>query len=181
MTGPAPQVDPLFGDGAASAGSAATDAFRAAMGRLPAGVVVVTARWRGMDHAMTASAVTSVSLEPPMLLLSVHADARLREALDDVDTWAVSVLADDQAPVADWLASPGRPAIGQLDRVPHTRAPHSGAAWVAGAAAWFDCRTAQIVPAGDHDVVLADVLEAREGEPDAGSLVHLRRRVRGLR
>lgn len=175
------EVDPLYGDGPAATGVAATDAFRAAMGRLPAGVVVVAVRWRGMDHAMTASAVTSVSLDPPMLLVCVHEDARLREALDDVDTWTVSVLADDQAPVADWLASPGRPAIGQLDRVPHVAAPRSGAAWVSGAAAWFECRTAQIVPAGDHDVVVAEVLEAREGEPDAGSLVHLRRRVRGLR
>jgi flavin reductase (DIM6/NTAB) family NADH-FMN oxidoreductase RutF len=175
------EVDPLYGDGAAATGVAATDAFRAAMGRLPAGVVVVSVRWRGMDHAMTASAVTSVSLEPPMLLVCVHEDARLREALDDVDTWAISVLADDQGPVADWLASPGRPAIGQLDRVPHVPAPRSGAAWVSGAAAWFECRTAQIVPAGDHDVVVAEVLESREGEPEAGSLVHLRRRVRGLR
>lgn len=175
------EVDPLYGDGAGPTGVAATDAFRAAMGRLPAGVVVVAVRWRGMDHAMTASAVTSVSLDPPMLLVCVHEDARLREALDDVGTWTVSVLADDQGPVADWLASPGRPAIGQLDRVPHVRAPWSGAAWVSGAAAWFECRTAQIVRAGDHDVVVADVLESREGEPDAGSLVHLRRRVRGLR
>lgn len=175
------EVDPLYGDGAGPTGVAATDAFRAAMGRLPAGVVVVAVRWRGTDHAMTASAVTSVSLDPPMLLVCVHEDARLREALDDVDTWAISVLADDQAPVADWLASPGRPVIGQLDRVPHVAAPRSGAAWVSGAAAWFECRTAQIVPAGDHDVVVAHVLEAREGEPGAGSLVHLRRRVRGLR
>ncbi|MBW0253820.1 flavin reductase family protein [Cellulomonas sp. PS-H5] len=151
------------------------------MGRLPAGVVVVSVRWKGTDHAMTASALTSVSLEPPMLLLCVHQDARLRDALDEVDTWAVSVLADDQAPVADWLASPGRPAVGQLARVPHVAAPRSGAAWVQGAAAWFECRTAQIVPAGDHDVVLAHVLESREGDPAAGSLVHLRRRVRGLR
>lgn len=181
------EVDPLYGDGsggaagAAAADAAATDAFRAAMGRLPAGVVVVSVRWKGTDHAMTASALTSVSLEPPMLLLCVHQDARLRDALDEVDTWAVSVLADDQAPVADWLASPGRPAVGQLARVPHVAAPRSGAAWVQGAAAWFECRTAQIVPAGDHDVVLARVLESREGDPAAGSLVHLRRRVRGLR
>ncbi|WP_308281449.1 flavin reductase family protein [Cellulomonas sp. PS-H5] len=181
------EVDPLYGDGsggaagATAADAAATDAFRAAMGRLPAGVVVVSVRWKGTDHAMTASALTSVSLEPPMLLLCVHQDARLRDALDEVDTWAVSVLADDQAPVADWLASPGRPAVGQLARVPHVAAPRSGAAWVQGAAAWFECRTAQIVPAGDHDVVLAHVLESREGDPAAGSLVHLRRRVRGLR
>ena len=58
---------------------------------------------------MTASAITSVSLDPPMLLFCVHTDARFRDALDDVDTWSVSVLADDQAHTADWLASPGGP------------------------------------------------------------------------
>lgn len=177
MTG----IDPLFGDGAGATGSDATDAFRAAMGRFPAGVVVLAVRWRGMDHAMTASAVTSVSLEPPVLLFCVHQDARLREALDDIDTWALSVLADDQGPVADWLSSPGRPSVGQLDRVPHTRAPRSDAAWVTGAAAWFECRTEQIVRAGDHDVVLGRVLESHEGDAELGSLVHLRRRTRGLR
>lgn len=188
MTGDAAAVDPLFGDGTApdtvpgGAGDpAATDAFRAAMARLPAGVVVVAVRWRGLDHAMTASAVTSVSLDPPMLLVCLHGDARVREALDDVGTWTVSVLADDQGPVADWLASPGRPAIGQLDRVPHERAPLSGAVRVTGAAAWFEVRTAQVVPAGDHDVVLAHVLASHEGAADAGSLVHLRRRLRPLR
>lgn len=175
------EVDALFGDGVAPTGRSEVDAFRAAIGRLPAGVVVLSVRWRGADQAMTASAVTSVSLEPPMVLCCVHQDARLREALDDVDTWAISVLADDQGPVADWLSSPGRPSIGQLDRVPHVPAPRSGAAWVSGAAAWFECRTEQIMPAGDHDIVVGRVLEVREGEADAGSLVHLRRRVRGLR
>lgn len=160
--------------------AAVTDAYRAAISRLPAGVVVVTVRWRGADHATTVSALTSVSLEPPMLLLCVHQDARLRDALDDVSTWAVSVLAADQGPVAEWLASPGRPSVGQLDRVPHERAPLSGAAWVSGAAAWFECRTAQVVPAGDHDVVLAHVLSSAEGSPGAGGLVHLRRRLRPL-
>jgi len=176
-----PVVDALYGDGPAPTGPGGTAAFRAAVGRLPAGVAVVAVRWRGLDHAMTASAVTSVSLEPPMLLFCVHQDARLREALEDADTWAVSVLADDQAPVADWLASPGRPSIGQLDRVPHDPAPRSGAAWVRGAAAWFECRTERIVPAGDHDVVLGAVLTSREGDPAAGSLAHLRRRLHPLR
>ncbi|MFF1529817.1 flavin reductase family protein [Cellulomonas sp. NPDC058312] len=159
----------------------AGDVFRSAIGRLPAGVVVVAVHWRGTDHATTASTATSVSLDPPMLLISLHQDSRVREALDDVATWTVSVLADDQAPVADWLASPGRPAVGQLDRVPHERAPLSGAVRVVGAAAWFECRTAQVVPAGDHDVVLAEVLAAHEGTPDAGGLVHLRGRLRGVR
>ena len=61
-----------------------------------------------------------------MLLFCVHTDARFRDALDDVDTWSVSVLADDQGHTADWLASPGRPAIDQLARVPHRPAPGLG-------------------------------------------------------
>ncbi|KRD42867.1 flavin reductase [Cellulomonas sp. Root930] len=157
------------------------DAFRAAVGRLPAGVAVITLRWRGTLHAMTASAITSVSLEPPMLLFCVHTDARFRDALDDVDTWSVSVLADDQAHTADWLASPGRPAIDQLARVPHRPAPVSDAVWVDGAAAWFDCRTAAVHRAGDHDVVVGSVLAAEQGSADAGGLVHLRGRLRPVR
>lgn len=155
--------------------------FRAAMARLPGGVAVLTTRWRDADHAGTVSAVLSVSLEPPIVVVSLHADSRLRDAMDQVDTWGLSVLADDQAPVADWLASPGRPVIGQLGRVPHHRGPASGAAWIDGAAAWVDCRTRQIVPAGDHDLVLGDVLAVREGRAQAGGLVHLRRRIRPVR
>lgn len=157
------------------------EVFRAAMARLPGGVAVTSVRWRDADHAATVSAVLSVSLEPPIVLVSLHADSRVRDALDQVDTWALSILADDQAPIADWLASPGRPVVGQLDRVPHHRAPVSGAAWVDGAAAWVECRTREIVAAGDHDLVLGDVLTVHEGRPDAGALVHLRRRVHSVR
>ncbi|MGV8965898.1 MAG: flavin reductase family protein [Cellulomonas sp.] len=154
------------------------DEFRSAIGRLAAGVVVVTLRWRDIDYAMTASAVASVSLDPPLVLFCVHTDARFREALDQVDRWAVSVLSDTAGPVADWLASPGRPAIGQLDRVPHHVGERSGAVLVDDAAAWFECRTSAIHPAGDHDIVVGEVLTCSQGPPTAGALVHLRGRIR---
>ena len=157
------------------------EAYRAVAARLAAGVVVVTAVRHGVVHAATVSSVASVSLDPPLLLFCVHADARLRDVLDATDGWAVSVLADDQADVADWLASPGRPAVGQLDRVAHAPAPVSGAPWLDGAAAWFDCRTEAVHAGGDHDVVVGRVVAAREGAPDAGGLVHLRGRLRGVR
>lgn len=157
------------------------DAYRAVAARLAAGVVVVTAVLRGTAHAATVSSVTSVSLDPPLLLFCVHVDARLRDVLDEVDSWTVSVLADGQGDVADWLASPGRPAIGQLDRVPHHPAPVSGAPWLDGAAAWFDCTTDAVHRAGDHDVVVGRVLAAAEGAPAAGGLVHLRGRLHGVR
>src|SRR5690606_2576449 len=82
------------------------DVFRSAIGRLPAGVGVVSLHVRGIDLAGTVSAIASVSLEPALVLFCVHGDARLREGLDEVDSWVLSILADHQAPVADWFASP---------------------------------------------------------------------------
>lgn len=152
--------------------------YRAVATRLPGAVCVVAVRWRGSLHATTVSSVASVSLQPPRLLFCVHTDARLADALADVDHWTLSVLAADQAPVADWLASPGRPTIGQLERVPHTVSNVTGAMGVDGAAAWFDCRTAAIHPSGDHLIVVGDVLGARAGEPTGGELVHVRGRLR---
>ncbi|NMR19875.1 flavin reductase family protein [Cellulomonas fimi] len=157
------------------------DDFRAAIARLAAGVTVVAVEWRGVQHAMTASAVASVSLDPPLLLFCVHEDSRFREALDHVDRWALTVLSDTAAPAADWLASPGRPAVGQLGRVRHTLGPLTGAALVDDAAAWFECRTSTIHRAGDHDIVVGEVLSARQGEPGRGGLVHLRGRIRPVR
>ena len=91
------------------------------------------------------------------------------------------VLADDQGHTADWLASPGRPAIDQLTRVPHRPAPLADAVWLDGAAAWFDCRTESVHRAGDHDIVVGNVLAAEQGAADAGGLVHLRGRLRPVR
>jgi flavin reductase (DIM6/NTAB) family NADH-FMN oxidoreductase RutF len=152
--------------------------YRAVAARLPGAVCVVAVRWRSSLHATTVSSVASVSLAPPQLLFCVHADARLSDALADVDLWTLSVLAGDQAPVADWLASPGRPTIGQLERVPHTVSDVTGAMRVDGAAAWFDCRTAAIHPSGDHLIVVGEVLAAAAPGSAAGALVHVRGHLR---
>ncbi len=156
----------------------ASDDYRTVATRLPGAVCVVAVRWRGSMHATTVSSVASVSLDPPQLLFCVHADARLADALADADLWTLSVLAADQAPVADWLASPGRPTFGQHDRVPHTVSDVTGAVRVAGAAAWFDCRTAAAHPSGDHVIVVGDVLAAGAGVGDGGALVHVQGRLK---
>ena len=157
------------------------DAYRVAAARLPGGVCVVTVAWRGSLHATTVSSVISVSLRPPQLLFCVHGDSRLADALDDTARWTLSVLADDQAPVAEWLASFGRPVVDQLVRVPHTPSVLTGAARIDGAAACFDCETVATYESGDHRIVVGTVLEAVQGSPEAGSLVHLRGRLRPVR
>ncbi len=154
--------------------------YRATMQRLAGGVTVVAVRHGATDLAMTATAVASVSLRPPMLLFCVHTDARIREALEDVDTWAVSILDGEAKVAADRLASPGRPAIGQLTGVAHTRGPHSGAALVEQAQGWLECRTHWVRNAGDHDVVVGEVLDATLGRTGTGGLIHHLGRLRPL-
>lgn len=166
--------------GAAPVPEELVERYRATMGRLPGGVTVVSLRQGRLDLAMTATAVASVSLRPPMVLFCVYTDARLREALDEVDTWAVSILDASAVVAAERLAMPGRPAFGQLIGVPHHAGEHSGAALIDAAQGWLECRTAWIKNAGDHDVVVGEVIDARTGTTGAGGLVHHLGRVRAL-
>ncbi len=161
-------------------GEELVERYRATMQRLAQGATVVALRHGATDLAMTATAVASVSLRPPMMLFCVHTDARMREALEDVDTWAVSLLDGSSRVTAERLAMPGRPAIGQLTGVPHTRGPHSGAALMDQAQGWLECRTAWVKNAGDHDVVVGEVLDARIGPTATGALVHHLGRLRPL-
>ena len=97
--------------------------FRQAMGRLAAGVTVLTTFADGHDHAMTADTLTSVSLDPLLVLVCVENEARWHEAVVDAPFFGVSVLAADQRPLSEWFATRGRPLHGQLDRAPHHRHP----------------------------------------------------------
>jgi flavin reductase (DIM6/NTAB) family NADH-FMN oxidoreductase RutF len=185
---PAPErtAAPQAGEGAGPSPVGATDlvaTFRAAMARLAAGVCVVAVARPGRvvaDVPMTATSVTPVSLEPPMVLFCVHGESRLREVLDEVDTWAVSVLDAGAAAGAEWLATPGRPAVDQLGPVGHRRGPLSGAALVTSAQAWLECRTTWIKTAGDHDVVVGEVLSAELVPGARGALVHRLGRLAAL-
>lgn len=107
--------------------------FRDTMARFATGVTVVTCVQDGFDHAMTANSFTSVSLDPPLVLVSVEDDSRFHEALSAVGTWAVSVLAEHQKGRASWFATRGRPLVAQFDAARPTGASSGGPAARRGA------------------------------------------------
>jgi flavin reductase (DIM6/NTAB) family NADH-FMN oxidoreductase RutF len=154
--------------------------FRRAVGRFASGITVLTAVEDGLDHAMTASAFTSVSLEPLLVLVCVETEARFHDAITGVGQWAVSVLDASARPVADWLATRGRPLHDQLDRVPHHRGPLTGAALLDQASAWLECRTYAVHPGGDHSIIVGEVIGVGLGAHDCGSLVYHRSAYRQL-
>lgn len=168
------------------------DEFRAAMSRLAAGVVLVTAveppldpddptAPGGEDVGMTATAFMSVSLDPPLVLVSLREGSRMDDLLAEQPLWAVSVLAESQRQIAGRFAMKGRVSDRLLFAdLPHRRGEASGAPLVGGALATLECRTEQRVPAGDHTLVIGRVLTADVPGVDGGPLAYFRGRYRQL-
>jgi flavin reductase (DIM6/NTAB) family NADH-FMN oxidoreductase RutF len=154
-------------------------AFRRAAGQFPGGIVVVTT---SAGHAMTVSAFASVSLEPPLVLFCAEKIARFHDAVLEAGAWAVSILAEDGEKTARWLATRGRPLEGQLDGLSHHPGPVTAAPLLDGALASLECQTFAVYDAGDHSIVVGQVIGVG-GPPDPpprGPLIHHSGRYRRL-
>ncbi len=139
-----PAVDPL--------------AFRRVMGHFPTGVAVLTTAHDGQRHGMTANSMTSVSLEPMLILVCLVREARTALAIQRSRRFAVNFLAEDQEHVSRRFATVGQDHFEGLE----LEEDESGLPLLPGCTAYLVCRVTELVAAGDHDVVLAEVEKARE-------------------
>ena len=92
------------------------------------------------------------------MLVSLYAESRIGEAVEEAGTWALSLLSGKHQGAANWLASPGIPLHGMLAQVPFRRGPATGAAVIDGALAYFEMRTVSVHPAATHLMVVGEVL-----------------------
>lgn len=155
--------------------------FRRAASRFATGITVVSARVDDIDHAMTVTAFTSVSLDPVLVLFCAEKVARFHDAVLASGTWAVSVLNAESEKASRWLATRGRPLEGQLDAFRHHPGPLTGAPVLDDALAVLECRTHAVHDGGDHSIVVGEVLGASEPRPDAEPLLYYGSRYRRLR
>jgi len=136
------------------------------MAGLPAGVVVVSVAAGWGFRGLTASSFTSVSLDPPLVLVCVESLGQTRDAIAETGRFTASVLERGQEFVAERFA--GRaPLVDPAWRdVPH-EVGGNGLPIVRGCVAWFECELRELRPAGDHDVAIAEVTAAgrNPGEP----------------
>ncbi|WP_460405506.1 flavin reductase family protein [Actinophytocola sediminis] len=133
------------------------------MGQFATGITVLTARGESA-HGMTANAVTSVSLDPPMVLCCVARTARMHDAIVESRHFGVSVLSTEQESVARYFASKGRPAgMAQFERVDWFPGRHTGVPLLVGSLAWLECDVAQVYEGGDHSIFLGTVRSASRG------------------
>jgi flavin reductase (DIM6/NTAB) family NADH-FMN oxidoreductase RutF len=134
-------------------------AFKSVLGCLPTGVTVVTTTDGEVLHGMTANAVTSLSLEPPLVLVCVDRSAGLHDLVLDTERFAATVLSTEQQPLASWFASPRRPhGRDQFDGVRWQPAPATGCPVLERGLAYVDCRLVAAHPGGDHTIVVGETL-----------------------
>ena len=132
--------------------------FRSALGSFATGVTVVTTRGEEHAYGMTANAFSSVSLDPPLVLVCVMTGAEGAEHIRSNRCFAVNVLAADQEPISRFFSSKDRPrGRDAFADVPH-RTEASGSPILDGVVAYLDCRLHVTLQAGDHDIFIGEVL-----------------------
>lgn len=140
------------------------DSFRAALGRFASSITIVTARDRhGRDHGMTVSAFCSVSLDPPLVLVSIGHEASMHDLIMDVDTLGINVLSTTQEALSRRFADP---ESDRFDGVGYVRG-ETGVALLDDALVHLECSVAARHEAGDHTLVVCavDRAEANDGRP----------------
>ncbi len=138
--------------------------FRRTCARFPTGVTILTVLDRqGVPHGMTASSFTSVSLSPPLVLVCVDHRATVMPHLRRAEHIGINVLSEGQHELSARFSRRGEDRFEGVDWIPGRH----GVPLVPGVLASFECAMHQLIDAGDHAILIAEVLHAehRDGRP----------------
>lgn len=139
------------------------DAFRAVIGHLPTGVTVVTASGPEGPSGLTANAVSSLSLDPPLMLACLDRGSRTLRAVEAAGRFGVNVLAADQAELARAFATK-REMHEKWDGVAWS--DRAGAPALDGTVVWAACELRDVLGGGDHVIVTGSVLDVAAADAD---------------
>ena len=154
--------------------------LRGAMGRFASGITVITTRSAdGADHGMTASAFSSLSLDPPLLLVCVGKKAHAHDYIAQAGSFAVNVLAASQEAVSDRFAHRIKTDSGyvswpdDIDKFEGLALDRggSGCALLQGALAQFDCSVHAALDGGDHTIYVGKIGGVTVDPGDEGPLL----------
>jgi flavin reductase (DIM6/NTAB) family NADH-FMN oxidoreductase RutF len=149
--------------------------FRRALGLFATGVGLITAQAGSRVHGMTANAISSVSLDPLLVLVCVGKQARLAELVEESGSYAINFLTHEQEPVARHFASRAGDLPPEFHFDPWECAPR-----LRGCLAALGCRLVQRVDAGDHWILIGRVVAVAVGAEDVPPLLFYRGAYRRL-
>jgi 3-hydroxy-9,10-secoandrosta-1,3,5(10)-triene-9,17-dione monooxygenase reductase component len=153
-----------------------TELFRDVFGHFATGVAVITSAGPAGMGGMTANAICSLSLEPPLALVCFENEARTLPIVRDSGRFAVNVLSTRQESLAGVFASK-LPEAEKLECVEHRMA--YGMPIITGSLAWAVCELRDVHPGGDHTIAIGEVMALGHGDGDP--LLWYRGRYRALR
>jgi flavin reductase (DIM6/NTAB) family NADH-FMN oxidoreductase RutF len=155
-----------------------SDLLRQSMRFWATGVTIVSAAHEGVQHGMTVSSFTSVSLDPPQVLVSLAQNARTHDLIMRSHSFGITILDSSQQEISDRFA--GR-VPDNLDRLKglETLTLVSGAPLLKQGLAHLDCRVINTVKAGATTIFIAEVLASRAGE-DGDPLLYFNRDYRKI-
>jgi flavin reductase (DIM6/NTAB) family NADH-FMN oxidoreductase RutF len=138
-------------------------AQRRIMGRFATGVTVVTSRYGEELVGLTANAVASLSLDPPLVLVAIDRASQTHPKLVASGCYAINILSAEQQELSQRFASRGPKDFSDLE----VSTAVTGAPILGGVLGWVDCRVTAILPGGDHDIFIGQIEAGdwREGSP----------------
>jgi flavin reductase (DIM6/NTAB) family NADH-FMN oxidoreductase RutF len=139
-------------------------AFRQTLGRFASGVTVVTMLEDGKPHGITVSAFLSVSLEPPLVLVSIDKKAHSHTRLVNAERYGVSILSEGQQSMSNHFANRDPNAVPEFEQLNNFPVLNN-------ALAQLVCKTVQQVDAGDHTLFIGQI-EALQWQENGKPLVY---------
>lgn len=157
------------------------DKLRDALRFWTTGVTIVSASHGGVIHGMTANSFTSLSLQPPLVMVSIEKNTRTHELVRGSGFYAVSLLGASQQALSDRFAGRDTEKSNRFEGIDYFQL-QSGSPIVRGSLAFFDCKVADTRDAGTHTICIGQVLEAGISEPSGklSPLVYFNRAYRRL-
>ena len=144
--------------------SVSADEFRRACGRFATGITVATVLdGEGTPHGLTVSSFTSVSLDPPLILICLGHAVTMIGAFRTASHFGINILSAEQRELSDRFARKG---CDRFDALPWERGT-MGVPLLPGAIAQIECATHQRIASGDHDIFVGRMVRARvlDGDP----------------
>src|SRR5712691_4352543 len=136
--------------------------FRRACARFATGVTVATTRAAdGSAHGLTVNAFSSISLDPPMVMIAIDRASSVLRVFETSGYHAVNILRDDQRELSVRFSELPEGRFSGVDWHPGAA---TGAPVIAGVLGVLECRTVQVVEAGEHRIFIGEVVEASESE-----------------
>lgn len=159
------------------------DVFRQAVGSFVSGVTVVTTRAEGQVHGTTVSAFSSLSLDPPLVLVCVDKTSDIHDLIGTAGIFAVNILHSGQSKTSELLSRKGAQELEAAHRLEGIsfRLETTGAPILEEHLAYLDCTVVQSIDAGDHTIYVGRVETGKVSAQSDEPLVYYRGQYKAAR